>query len=180
MLTKWRQAIKKRYAQLDVELLQAMGTLGVGKIKGDEKTPPIKVVSIATQLCLFPCVIECNSSFFVPQDVKQRAPKKKRVKKDKKDNNLVEESTLRVGLPLRFPSTNSELTPARCEPRNHAPGPPGLRDKISKRRGSRGVRAPAAYLPHPSTAWRKPDKARRVPSRCPYSNRTPNTCQFQV
>lgn len=49
MLTKWRQAIKKRYAQLDVELLQAMGTLGVGKMKGDEETPPMKVVSTATQ-----------------------------------------------------------------------------------------------------------------------------------
>lgn len=77
MLTKWRQAIKKRYKQMDVELLQAMGTLGVGKEKGDEKTPPIKVVSIATQLCLFPCISECDSSFLSPR-TSNRDRKRKR------------------------------------------------------------------------------------------------------
>ena len=60
MLTKWRQAIE---AQLDVELLRAMGGL---RVKGDENTPPMKAVSTATQLCLFPRVIECDSSFCLP------------------------------------------------------------------------------------------------------------------
>jgi hypothetical protein len=64
MLTKWRQAIEARYEQLDVELLHAMGALGVDKSKGGEKAPPMKIVSTATQLSLFPCVIECGSSFF--------------------------------------------------------------------------------------------------------------------
>jgi hypothetical protein len=108
MLTKWRQAIEARCKQLDVELLQAMGALGVGKTKGDKKAPPMDVVSTATQLCL-PCVIERGSSLLVCQEVKLRSQKKKRVKRNKKkDNTLIEESILRVGHSC-FPSTNCEL-----------------------------------------------------------------------
>ena len=66
-------------------------------------------VSIATQLCLFSRVIECNTPFLC-QDVKQRGQKKKRVKKNKKkEKSLIEESILRVSFRSSFSPINSEL-----------------------------------------------------------------------
>lgn len=45
MLTEWQQAIEARGVQLQEELLQAFGALGVDKAQEDGKTTPIKDVS---------------------------------------------------------------------------------------------------------------------------------------
>jgi len=155
MLTKWRQAIE---AQLDVELLKAMGGL---RVQGDGSTPPTKAVSTATQLCLFP-VSSNVTHLFVCQDVKQRSQKKKRIKKNKKkDKSLIEESILRVGPRSRFPSTNGDLTLCGSGQMQSSKSRP----RSSRTRGlnteAEGVAGRASSCSAPSTSKHRPEETRQ-------------------